>query len=130
MSRKSLMAAAAAVMVIGSATVVALGPAGLAPWSRPVTTTDPSTPPSAIVDQVSTDSGSGPAPKTPGSTTAPTTPAQVANEIAAGQGQRAQLRQELQLSEADARSATTRGKIEHFSTSAPAASPQPYDTVV
>jgi Ca-activated chloride channel family protein len=125
------MVAAAAVIVIGSATVVAIGPAGLAPWSRSAITTDPAVPPVTTGDHVSTDSRSSATPKTPVSTTAPTAPAQVTNEIAAGQGQREQLRKDLQLSDADAGSATTRGRVEQLGASVPtAATPEPYGTVV
>ena len=106
MSRKALMAAAAAVIVVGSVAVVAIRPVYFAP-STPTT------------HHLSPTGESGATPKTPVSTTTPVAPAQVSNQVALAPG-----------SETDASRAVGRTKIEQLGASAGQAPPEPYATVV
>jgi Ca-activated chloride channel homolog len=127
MSRKRLMAAAAAIVVVGSVAVIAVGPTrpvGLwrpAPVEHPIATTP---------GQLSSTGGSTAAPTTPVSTTAPAEPGQIAHQTAAAPSQPEQLRRDLPASEVDAVSATTRAKVEQSGASLNRMASQPYGSVV
>ena len=115
MSRKSLMAAAAAVIVVGSVAVVAIGPAHLFPVQRSLTT-----------EQLSASNGSGAA--SPAPTIPAAQPTEVSTQAAVVPGQ--QTRRDLPMSETDAASVATRAKVERSSVSAGQPAAQPYGTVV
>src|SRR5262249_20404160 len=120
MSRKALMAAAAAVIIVGSVAVVAIGPARLSPLQQFPTTRE----------QLSSTSGSRTAPATPVSTTAPVGPTNVSNQTAAVPSPPEQLRSDLPVSGLDVSQAAPRTKTEHANASTGQPAAQAYDSVV
>ena len=129
MSRKRLMVAAAAIVIIGGGAVVAIGPAGLAPWSPTVTTVEhprvPAVP--TTVEHLSSNSGSAAIPVAP---PAPEAPLASLNQAAAVPGQQEQPRRDLPMSETDAVSVDTRAKVERLSGALNQTASQPYGSAV
>jgi len=122
------MAAAAAVVIIGGGAVVAIGPAGLAPWSHTDTTVEhprvPDVP--TTVEHLSSNSGSAAIPVAP---PAPEAPLASLNQAAAVPGQQEQPRRDLPMSETDAVSVDTRAKVERLSGALNQTASQPYGSV-
>ncbi len=109
MSRKALMAAAA-VIVVGGVSVVAITSGRLYYSPHPLTTN---------TDRLSSTSGPGTAPATP-----------VVPTASPAAGQQAQIRSDLPLSETDAVRGATRTKSEQLGAATTQTAAQPYATVV
>ncbi len=110
MSRKGLMAAAAAVVIVGGVAFVAIDPAGVF---------SPQYSLRSGRENLASSSGSGTPSTTPVSTTAPAVP-----------GEAHQLRRDLPVSDTEASRAVTRYKVEQLSGAAGQPAAQPYGSIV
>ena len=122
MSRKRLMAAAAAIVVVGCVAVVAVGPTGIVAWWSPTI---------PVVEHPRTTTGehlssTGGSTATPAATAVPTEPARVAHQSAAVSGQEEQLRSDQPVSATDSASLTTRAKVEQSGAFAGQPAAEPY----